>query len=108
MGERVRSADAGRVLVNVEITIQVRAEFHPDAADALCVELDFGTVTLFEQFGAQRVHAVRRQALAAFDALVNLQFKPRQRRHHEEVAVKIAKRFLEHRELKLWIGVFLE
>src|SRR5687768_12051742 len=80
----------------------------PGNPGALSVELHFRAVALCIEISHERVHIVGGYALAAFDAAMDFQFKLRQQRHDEEVAVEIGEGFLQQTDLKLRIWICLE
>ena len=102
--EHAGPGDPGRVLEDVEALHEVRV-LGPGDPDALARALDLAAVALGEQVGDDLDQGARGHRLAALDAVVQLELEPRQRRHHEEVAIEVRHRLVDDGDGQLGLGV---
>ena len=79
------------------------AEFGPDDAHPLRVDLHCRAVGFAEQFRQVRRHRVGGQRIAALHPFVAVQLEACQSRHDEEVAVEVGHRFGDHLQLEVGI-----
>ena len=101
---RVRAGDAGGVLKDVIVHVQV-AEGGPGDAGPLPIHVHAVAVAFGEEVGHQPDHVIGAQPLAALFALVHLQLEARQRGHDEEVAVEVRHCLFDHCNLEGRVGL---
>ncbi len=102
---------ACRVLVHVEVAVEVGVKLRPRRARAIAIraaDVDLLAVDLAHQVGHQVVEVAGRDRAAALDAFVDLQLQPRERGHDEEVAVEVGHRLLDDGDLEVRIVVRIE
>src|SRR5947207_2190512 len=96
--------DACRVLVHVEIAVEVGVKLRPRRARAIAVgaaNVDLLAVDLAHQVGHQSVEVARGDRAASLDTFVDLQLQPGERRHDEEIAIEVGHRFRYDRDQEL-------
>ena len=104
----VRRGDPGRVLVHVEVAVQVRVELRPGGTDPVPVsptDIDLGSEDLEHQVRHQFVESVGGECDAPLHALMDLELQPRERRHDEEVAIEVGHRLFDDSDLERGVGL---
>lgn len=107
-GEGVGAGDAGGVLVNVEIRVEVGMEDSPSDTDTVFIEFDFIAIPFFEEVSEHVGEAISIEGATLFDCFVDSEFEAGEGGHEEEVAMEIGHSFFDDGDLELGVVIGFE